>query len=130
MDWFHERAIFKTFQELARRLAHGHAGCPSAALWGGSGLHRLLACPCSERVLRGAGVTVQVLANPVSTPVQFECLLADFLDGLCPEPNFFGKCQDLVCWPANETGSNVAYAAHVVLLLMAILGDKRVPLVG
>lgn len=25
MDWFHERAIFKTFQELARRLAGGKA---------------------------------------------------------------------------------------------------------
>jgi hypothetical protein len=25
MDWFHERAIFKAFQELARRLAGGKA---------------------------------------------------------------------------------------------------------
>src|SRR5215467_4812386 len=90
----------------------------------------LSACPCSERVLCGAGVTVQVLANPISAPVQFERLLADFRDSLRAEPNCFGKCQDLVFWSPNETGSNVAYAAHVVLLLMAILGDKRVPLVG
>src|SRR5918911_2540489 len=31
----------------------------------------LSARPCPKRVLRGAGVAVQVLANPVSTPVQF-----------------------------------------------------------
>src|SRR5262249_45513578 len=70
----------------------------------------LSARPCSKRVLRGAGVTVQVLADPVSTPVQFECLLADFRDSLRAEPDCFGKCQDLVFWPPNETRSNVAYA--------------------
>src|SRR3954468_8214040 len=78
--------------------------------------------PCPQRVLRGAGVTVQVLANPVSTPVQFERLLADLRDSLCAEPDCFGKCQELVFWPPEEIGSNVAYALYIVLLLMAILG--------
>ena|SRR5437016_216111 len=82
----------------------------------------LSASPCSKRVLRRAGVTVQVLANPVGAPVQFERLLADFGDSLRTQPNCFGKCQDLVFWPADEPGSNVAYAVHVVLLLMAIFG--------